>query len=110
VERTDAQEAFIAELETKIEEMTQSLVTEIERLDVIPGVDRRVAEVVLAEVDPDMSPFPTHRHMAAWAGMCPGDEESAGKRRKRRITPGNRWLKRTWCRPAGQPVTRRTII
>jgi transposase len=89
------QEAFIAELETKIEGMTQSLVNEIERLEAIPGVDRRVAEVVLAEVGPHMSPFPTHRHIAAWAGMCPGNEESAGKRRKRRITPGNHWLKRT---------------
>jgi len=94
------QEASIAEVETRIEEMTQSLVTEIERLDAIPGLDRRVAEVVLAEVGPDMSPFPTHRHMAAWAGMCPGNEESAGKRRKRRITPGNHWLKRTLVQAA----------
>jgi transposase len=94
------QEALIAELETRIEEMTQSLVAEIERLDAIPGLDRRVAEVVLAEVGPDMSPFPTHRHMAAWAGMCPGNEESAGKRRKRRITPGNHWLKRTLVQAA----------
>lgn len=94
------QESLIAELETRIEEMTQSLVTEIERLDAIPGLDRRVAEVVLAEVGPDMSPFPTHRHMAAWAGICPGNEESAGKRRKRRITPGNHWLKRTLVQAA----------
>lgn len=89
------QEALIAEVETKIEQMTDSLAAQIERLDAIPGVDRRVAEVVLAEVGPDMSPFPTHRHVAAWAGMCPGNEESAGKRRKKRITPGDRWLKRT---------------
>ena len=80
--------------------MTGPFAGEIERLDAVPGVDRRVAEVVLAEVGPDMNPFPTHRHVAAWAGMSPGNEESAGKRKKRRITPGNRWLKRTLVQAA----------
>jgi len=94
------QEALIAELEAKIEEVTVLFAGEIERLDAVPGVDRRVAEVVLAEVGADMNPFPTHRHLAAWAGMSPGNEESAGKRRKRRITPGNRWLKRTLVQAA----------
>jgi transposase len=89
------QEELIAELDAKIEEVTRPFVDEIERLDAVPGVDRRVAEVVLAEVGADMKPFPTHQHLASWAGMCPGNEESAGKRRRRRITPGNRWLKRT---------------
>jgi len=42
-----------------------------------------------------MKPFATHANLASWAGMCPGNEESAGKRVRRRITPGNRWLKRT---------------
>jgi transposase len=89
------QELLIAELEAKIVELTQPFAAEIARLDAIPGVDRRVAEVVLAELGPDMTPFRTHRHVASWAGMSPGNEESAGKRCKRRITPGNRWLKRT---------------
>jgi len=94
------QEALIAELEAKIEEVTVPFADEIERLDAVPGIDRRVAEVVLAEVGADMNPFPTHRHVAAWAGMSPGNEESAGKRQKRRITPGNRWLKRTLVQAA----------
>jgi transposase len=47
-----------------------------------------------------VDPFPTHQQVTAWAGMCPGNEESAGKRRKRRITPGNRWLKRTLVQAA----------
>jgi len=94
------QEELIAELEARIEEVTCPFAAEIERLDAVPGVDRRVAEVVLAEVGADMSPFPTHQHVASWAGMCPGNEESAGKRRRRRITPGNRWLKRTLVQAA----------
>lgn len=94
------QEALIVELEAKIEDVTHRFAGEIERLDAVPGIDRRVAEVVLAEVGADMNPFPTHRHVAAWAGMSPGNEESAGKRQKRRITPGNRWLKRTLVQAA----------
>ena len=89
------QEELIAELDRKIEEQTRPFAAEIDRLDEVPGIDRRVAEVVLAEVGPDMAPFPTHANLASWAGMCPGNEESAGKRVRRRITPGNRWLKRT---------------
>lgn len=99
------QEALVAELEAKIEEVTRPFAAEIQRLDAIPGVDRRVAEVVLAEVGADMKPFPTHQHVAAWAGMCPGNEESAGKRRRRRITPGNRWLKRTLVQQPGPRAT-----
>jgi len=94
------QEELIAELDRKIEEQTRPFANEIERLDAVPGVDRRVAEVVLAEVGSDVKPFPTHSHMASWAGICPGNEESAGKRRRQRITPGNRWLKRTLVQAA----------
>ena len=94
------QEALIAELDEKIEEHTRPFAEEIERLDAVPGVDRRVAEVTLAEVGADMKPFPTHHHVASWAGMCPGNEESAGKRRRQRITPGNRWLKQTLVQAA----------
>src|SRR5207302_9752989 len=89
------QEELIAELDRKIEEHTRPFADEIERLDAVPGVDRRVAEVALAEVGADMNPFPSHRHLAGWAGLCPGNEESAGKRTRRRIPPGNSWLKRS---------------
>jgi transposase len=94
------QEELIAELESKIEEQTRPFGDEVERLDAVPGVDQRVAQVMLAEVGSNMQPFPTHQHLASWAGMCPGNEESAGKRRRRRITPGNRWLKRTLAQAA----------
>src|SRR5947208_11391755 len=94
------QEELIAELDRKIEEHTRPFADEIERLDAVPGVDRRVAEVALAEVGSDMKPFPTHSHVASWAGMCPGNEESAGKRQRQRLTPGNRWLKRSLVQAA----------
>src|SRR5262249_21630847 len=88
-------EELIAELDCQIEEQTRPFTAEIDRLDTVPGVDRRVAEVVLAEVGADTKPFPTHANLVSWPGMWPGNEESAGKRVRSRITPGNRWLKRT---------------
>ncbi len=84
---------LIAELEAKIEEVTRPFAPRIEQMDPIPGVNRRVAEVVLAEIGAEVSPFPTHAHLASWAGMSPGNEESAGKRRTGRTTKGNRWLR-----------------
>lgn len=96
----DQQDVLIAELQARIEEVTRPFSAEIERLDAVPGVDRHVIHVVLAEVGMDMRPFPTHQHVAAWAGMSPGNEESAGKRLRQRITPGNRWLKRTLVQAA----------
>ncbi len=59
----------------------------------IPGIGRRSAEVVLAEIGSDMGRFATAQKLAAWAGMCPGNDESAGKRRSGRTRHGNRWLR-----------------
>ena len=67
----------------------------LELLDEIPGIDRRAAENVLAEIGADMSRFPSADHLAAWAGLCPGNNQSGGKRRSGRMTDGNRWLKGT---------------
>ena len=59
----------------------------------IPGINRRTAEVVLAEIGIDRSRFATPQHLASWAGLCPGNNESAGKRRGGRTTHGDRWLR-----------------
>lgn len=64
----------------------------IERLDEIPGIGRRGAEEILAEIGLDMSRFPTGAHLASWAHLCPGNNESAGKRRSGPTGQGNRWL------------------
>jgi len=66
--------------------------TAVELLCTIPGVQRRTAEVIIAETGGDMTVFPTARHLASWAGACPGNDQSAGKRRSGRTRKGSRWL------------------
>ena len=63
------------------------------RLMTMPGVGRRTAQNVLAEIGTDMSRFPTADHLASWAAMCPGNRESASKRKSGRTNHGNRWLR-----------------
>lgn len=59
----------------------------------VPGIQKRTAEVLIAEIGTDMTRFPTSRHLASWAGICPGNNESAGKRKHGRITKGSQWLR-----------------
>ena len=66
----------------------------------IPGINRRTAEVVLAEIGTDRSRFATPQQLASWAGLCPGNNESAGKRRSGRTTHGDRWLRRSLVQAA----------
>ena len=62
-------------------------------LDTIPGVSQRTAEILIAEIGTDMSRFPSAKHLASWAGMCPGQHESAGKRLSGKTRKGSRWLR-----------------
>jgi transposase len=73
---------------------------QMESLDAIPGVNRRTAENVVAETGTDMSRFPDETHFSSWGGMSPGNEESAGKRIRKRTTKGNRWLRRALAEAA----------
>jgi transposase len=63
-------------------------------MDTIPGVDRKVAEGIIAEIGIDMERFPTHGNLASWCGLCPGNNESAGKRKRGKTRKGDMWLKR----------------
>jgi transposase len=77
-------------------EITQRLAEDqaaLELLDTIPGVGQRAAEIMLAEVGTDMARFPTAKHLASWAGMCPGNKESGGKRLSGKTRKGNIWLR-----------------
>jgi transposase len=93
-------EAFLVRLDERIEQLTRPQQPVLERLDAIPGIDRRVAEVLLAEIGVDVSPFPSDGHLASWAGMCPGNNESAGKRRSGKTTKGSRWLRQALVQAA----------
>jgi|HubBroStandDraft_4_1064222.scaffolds.fasta_scaffold88043_2 transposase len=96
VDEIEHYEEQIAKLDRRIEEVMIPLErTALEALDEIPGIDRRAAQNILAEIGTDMSRFPTANHLACWAGMCPGNDKSAGKRRSGRMSDGNRWLKGT---------------
>jgi len=87
-------EELLDRLNVRIEEALAPFAEAATRLQTIPGVSQRVAETVLAEIGTNMDQFPTDGHLASWAGMCSGNNESAGKRRSGRTTKGNRWLKR----------------
>jgi transposase len=83
----------IAELSEAIEDQIRSFEPAVELLCTIPGIQRRTAEVIIAETSGDMNAFPTAKHLASWAGVCPGNDESAGKRRSGRTTKGSKWLR-----------------
>lgn len=63
------------------------------RLQTIPGIDRKAAENIVAEVGADTKPFASAGHLGSWVGICPGNHESAGKRKSGRTTKGNQWLR-----------------
>jgi transposase len=83
----------IAELSEAIEQQIAPFAKAVELLCTIPGVQQRTAEVIIAETGGDMSAFPTAKHLASWAGVCPGNDESAGKRRSGKTTKGSKWLR-----------------
>jgi len=85
----------IQTLSERIEELTRPYSRELELLDTIPGVDQRSAEMLLAEIGPDMSQFPTEHHLASWAGLCPGQRESGGKKQSAATRKGSKWLRGT---------------
>jgi transposase len=89
-------EGQIEQFNIRIEGCLRPFLTDdqMERLDAIPGVNRRTIENVVAEIGADMSRFPDEEHLSSWAGISPGNEESAGKRTRNRTTKGNPWLRR----------------
>lgn len=82
-------EEGIARLSAEIKTRLRPFETELQRLDTIPGVAQATAEVVAAELGMDMTRFPTDRHCASWSGLCPGQDESAGKRGSGRTRKGS---------------------
>jgi transposase len=93
LEHLDEQDAALAECDALVEELVRPFQPQVERLRTIPGVERRAAEELVAEVGVDMSAFPSHKHLCSWAGLCPGDHESGGKRKSGKTRKGNRYLR-----------------
>ena len=89
----DFLEASIAETYQRVEVLLRPVAATVELVMTIPGVGRRVAEVLIAEVGLDMTVFPTAGHLASWAGICPGNNSSGGKHRPGRTRHGSMWLR-----------------
>lgn len=90
----------LAEVEQDIRTNFAQFERSIELLDTIPGVDLTAAHAILAEIGVDMSAFPTAQHICAWAGLAPGNHQSAGKKKNQRVTHGNNYLKTILCEVA----------
>ena len=92
--------AAIERLDAETDREIAPFAEAVRRLSTIPGIAQRTAQVVIAEIGVDMSRFPTAHHLASWAGLCPGNNESAGKRRSAKTPFGNRPLRAALCEAA----------
>ena len=92
--KLDWLDAELANIDSRLCEQMTEHAELIERLSTIPGVERTTARVLIAELGIDMTQFPTPGHLASWAGLCPGNAESAGKRFSGRTRKGDRYLRR----------------
>ena len=89
----DGLEAALADVSAQIEVLMRPSEPSVIKLKEVPGLDRKAIEDILAEITDNMSYFPTARHIASWAAICPGNNESAGKKKSGRTRHGNKWLR-----------------
>ena len=103
--------AAIERMDAEVARLTVPFTEQIRRLCTVPGIGRRTAEVVIAEIGVDMSRFPTAAHLASWVGLCPGNHESGGKRRSGKARKGNALLRTALCEAAWSAArTRNTYL
>ncbi|WP_074956919.1 IS110 family transposase [Alicyclobacillus macrosporangiidus] len=110
LEHLEFLEKSIAELEADMEQYFAPYQKQEELLQTIPGVGIHVARVILAEIGTDMSVFPSASHLSSWAGMSPGNHESAGKKKRVKTTPGNQGLKSVLLEAAWAASKTRTFL
>jgi len=101
-------ERAISQLDQRVDQVIAPFARARDRLATITGVGKRAAETIIAEIGTDMTVFPTAAHLASWAGRCPGNNRTGGKRRSGKPTKGNRWLGEvlTWVRLGRCPQPR----
>jgi len=90
-------ESRMTRIEAEISRHLESSADTVERLCTVPGIDRVSAWGIMSEIGLDMSRFPDARHLASWAGLCPGNWESAGKQKSGRTSKGSAWLVGHFC-------------
>lgn len=93
LEHVEHLEAAITTLDQRVDEVMSPFTRARDHLDTITGVGKRAAECIIAEIGTDMSVFPTAAHLASWAGLCPGNNVTGGKRKTGRTNKGDRWLR-----------------
>jgi transposase len=107
----DSLEEAIARLDSEIAAMLQPFQAELAQLDSIPGISQRIAEVLIAEIGVDMTPFASAQRLASWAGMCPGNHASAGRRKSGKTRQGSPWLRRALTEAAhGAARTKKSYL
>jgi len=92
LDHVDYLDSAIARLDAQVDRLMAPFVEARDRLDTIPGIAKRNAEIIIAEIGVDMTRFATPAHLASWAGVCPGNNESAGKKKSTKTRSGNPWL------------------
>ena len=101
----------IAKLDAELEEQMRPFQAALSRWDQIPGINLRVAQVILTEVGTDLKQFEDAAHLASWAGLCPGNNESGGKRKSGRTRQGSVWLRRALVEAAhGDGANQRPVF
>jgi transposase len=108
LDHVDNLSASIDRLDVEVDRLMRPFTAAHQRLQTIPRIGKRTAEVVIAEIGVDMSRFPTARHLASWAGMCPGNHESAGKRRSGKARKGDAALRAALIESAWATARTRT--
>jgi transposase len=100
----------VERLSLEIGERERPFEAQLQQLDAVPGIGQRVAQIILAEVGADVRRFATAGHLSSWSGLCPGQDESAGKRRSGRTRKGNQWLRWALIEAASAAIRSKTYL